>query len=212
MRSTPLIRSCTWADKVNPSVPDVSQLHSLAAPGATITLGDGIQIDSLPDLTLEEGCLLQIGDRTVLRRDVEIRITKGASVILGDDVKIDRGVRIIATNGSTVEIGNESAIGLGSVLNGGDSIRIGRQCLISGYVYLQTSMHRFESRAPIREQGYEHAPIELGDDVWLGAHVAVHPGCQLRAGTVVGSNAVLRVSTAEYEIWAGVPAVRVGTR
>jgi acetyltransferase-like isoleucine patch superfamily enzyme len=133
-------------------------------------------------------------------------------VILGDDVKLDRGVRIIATNGTTVTVGNESAIGLGSVLNGGDSITIGKQCLISGYVYLQTSMHRFESRTPIREQGYEHSPVTLGDDVWLGAHVSVHPGCRLARGTVVGSNAVLRDSTAEYEIWAGVPAARVGTR
>ena len=129
---------------MNPSIPDVSQLHSLAAPGATIVLGDGIQIDSLPDLTIEEGCSLRIGDRTVLRRDVEIRITKGASVILGDDVKIDRGVRIIATNGSTVEIGNESAIGLGSVLNGGDSIH-DRQTMPDLRLRLPTDEH-----APLR--------------------------------------------------------------
>jgi acetyltransferase-like isoleucine patch superfamily enzyme len=187
-------------------------LHDLAPPGTTIAVGGDVQIDSLPDLTIEEGCTLRIGARTVLRRDVEVRITNGATVILGDDVKIDRGVRIIATNGATVTVGNGSAIGLGSVLNGGDSITIGKQCLISGYVYLQTSMHRFESRAPIREQGYEHSPIALGDDVWLGAHVSVHPGCQLRTGTIVGSNAVLRESTAEYEIWAGVPAVCVGLR
>jgi serine O-acetyltransferase len=31
-------------------------------------------------------------------------------------------------------------------------------------------------------------------------------------GTIVGANAVLRESTGPYEIWAGIPARRVGLR
>lgn len=31
-------------------------------------------------------------------------------------------------------------------------------------------------------------------------------------GTIIGANAVLTQSTGDYEIWAGVPAVKIGKR
>jgi acetyltransferase-like isoleucine patch superfamily enzyme len=52
----------------------------------------------------------------------------------------------------------------------------------------------------------------LGDDVWLGAHVVVLPGSHLADGTVVGSNAVIRATTQPGEVWAGVPAHKIGER
>ena len=191
---------------------EVADLLAAGDPGSTVRVGDGLELSPGLDLTVASGSTLDVGEGCVIRRDVEIRVTGGATVRLGRSVKLDRGVRIIATNGSTVAIGEGTAIGLGSVLNGGDDLMIGRQCLVSGYVYLQTSMHRFAAGTPIREQGYDHAPVVLGDDVWLGTHVTILPGCNLADGTVVGSNAVLRTSTQKEEIWAGVPARCVGQR
>jgi serine O-acetyltransferase len=57
--------------------------------------------------------------------------------------------------------------------------------------------------------------IEVGDDVILGAGAKVM--CErgilrIGRGTVVGANAVLLDSTGENEIWAGVPARKVGIR
>jgi serine O-acetyltransferase len=47
-----------------------------------------------------------------------------------------------------------------------------------------------------------------------GSVVAVPPEEELRVGTgtVVGANSVLTVSTGEWEVWAGVPARRIGSR
>jgi serine O-acetyltransferase len=57
--------------------------------------------------------------------------------------------------------------------------------------------------------------IEVGDDVILGAGAKVM--CErgilrIGRGTVVGANAVLLDSTGENEIWAGIPARKVGIR
>jgi serine O-acetyltransferase len=57
--------------------------------------------------------------------------------------------------------------------------------------------------------------IEIEDDVILcpGAKVLCKEGVlYVRRGTVVGANAVLLQSTGEDEIWAGVPARRIGQR
>jgi len=53
------------------------------------------------------------------------------------------------------------------------------------------------------------------DDVILapGAKVLCSQGVlRVRRGSVVGANAVLLVSTNEGEIWAGVPAKKIGDR
>ena len=58
--------------------------------------------------------------------------------------------------------------------------------------------------------------VVIGDDVTVGAGAKVlyAAGQELvvAEGTVVGANAVLRESTGPYEIWAGIPARRVGLR
>jgi serine O-acetyltransferase len=59
------------------------------------------------------------------------------------------------------------------------------------------------------------------DGILIEDDVVLSPGCKVlckagvlrvRRGTVVGANAVLLQSTGENEIWAGVPARRVGIR
>lgn len=172
----------------------------------------GFTCEAFPSvITKGEGSIL-IGENVTFRKDVEIRATGKAAVIIGSNVKLDRGVRIIATNNSTVEIGDNSAVGLHTVMNGGDSISLGRYSLISGFVYLQTSMHQHEVGIPIRKQGYDHGPIVLEDDVWLGAHVVVMPGVTIRTGSIVGSSSVVTKSIEEGQVVAGVPAKVIRSR
>jgi serine O-acetyltransferase len=57
--------------------------------------------------------------------------------------------------------------------------------------------------------------IEIGDEVILapGSKVLCKAGVlKVSAGSVIGANAVLLESTGEGEIWAGVPATKVGRR
>mgnify|MGYP003332885161 CR=1 FL=1 len=95
---------------------------------------------------------------------------------------------------------------------GGDDITIGKSCLISGFVYIQTSMHKHDKGQFIKKQGFTHSPIILGDDVWLGAHSTIMPNCNLKQGTIVGSNAVVTKSSNLNEILAGVPAKKINIR
>lgn len=57
--------------------------------------------------------------------------------------------------------------------------------------------------------------VVIEDDAWICAGAKVIGGAEeLRVGrgTVVGANAVLLESTGPWEIWAGAPARKVGTR
>ena len=168
--------------------------------------------DQIPRITINKGSSLLIEKDVYLRSDVEIRAHENSKIIIEKDVKVDRGVRLLSTNNSTLKIGSNSSIGLYSVFNGGDDIIIGNSCLISGFVYIQTSMHSHKKGIFVKEQGYSHSPINMGDDVWLGAHSTILPGCKLGNGSIVGSNAVVTKSISSNEIVVGVPAEKIKER
>lgn len=184
------------------------QLYS----SARIKIGNNFQCESFPSLLVNQGCKVTIGDNVLLRKDVEIRSHGTSKIRIENNVRIDRGVRLLAANKSEILIGEGSRLGLYTVLNGGDSIHIGKKVLISGFVYLQTSMHNHKKNQVVQDQGYSHKPIKLMDDAWLGAHVVVLPGCLIENGVVVGSNAVVTKSITEYNVVAGVPAKCINKR
>jgi acetyltransferase-like isoleucine patch superfamily enzyme len=100
-----------------------------------------------------------------------------------------------------------------AVFNGGASISVGMNCLISGFVYLQTSMHRFQNREiMVKDQGYEHADISIGNNAWLAAHVVILPGCRVGDDAIVGSNAVVTRDVEMGHIVVGVPARTIRDR
>jgi len=110
------------------------------------------------------------------------------SVPIGDDLEIAHGGFGIVIH-SKAQIGNRVKLYPGVTLGRAD-------------IYKPASVSRFEG-------------IFIDDDVILS------PGCKVLCkdgilrvgrGTVVGANAVLLQSTGEWEIWAGIPAYKVGER
>lgn len=87
--------------------------------------------------------------------------------------------------------------------------RIGRGV----HIYQGVTIGRADIYQPMDKSKFEGVVIE--DDVILcpGCKVLCKEGIlKVGAGTVIGANAVLLESTGEYEIWAGSPARRVGSR
>jgi len=191
----------------------IGYLAKLLYAGRNVRIGKRFRADGLPRILVDAGARVEIGDDVEFRSGVELRAHGASRMTIQSSVRIDRGVRILAANHSQISIGSRARIGLYSVLNGGDSITVGDNALISGFVYLQTSMHAFKSReVAIRDQGYEHAPVILGDGSWLGAHVVVMPGITVGPHAVVGSNAVVTQDVPGWEIVVGVPAKSIRSR
>lgn len=177
-----------------------------------LKIGKNFQCDTLPKTLINNGSTVEIGDHVVFRRNVEIRAHNGALLKIGNDCRIDRGVRLLANNKSKLELDNGVRVGLYSVFNGGDSIFIGENTLISGFVYLQTSMHKYQGDADIKNQGYNHDPIYLEGNNWIGTHAILFPGVRLGKKCIVGSSSVVNKSFEENSILAGAPAILLKKR
>lgn len=188
-------------------------LTKLIYKSENISIGKDFKCDGIPRILIDKDAKLSIGNGVEFRSGVEIRVHGTSKILISDHVRIDRGVRLLSANKSTVKIGEKSRVSLYTVMNGGDDITIGKKVLISGFVYLQTSMHKFsDPKKPIQEQGYFHGPIILEDDVWLGAHVTVMPEVKICKGSIVGSNAVVTKTINSYKVFGGIPAKELKIR
>jgi acetyltransferase-like isoleucine patch superfamily enzyme len=105
---------------------------------------------------------------------------------LGDNVSINRACNLSAFGGLT----------------------IGNDVSIAHATSILTTEHGFSDPSrPIKEQPVAHAPVTIGDNVWIGAQVCILAGVSLAPGTIVGAGSVVKHPVTEKNCTiAGVPA------
>lgn len=114
------------------------------------------------------------------------------------------------------EIPPSVEIGPGFLLHhGGVGVVIHPKTVIGARVgiYPGVTLGRADVQRPASASAFEGILVE--DDVILGAGAKVlceQGVLRVRRGTVLGANAVLLESTGENEVWAGMPARKVGQR
>jgi acetyltransferase-like isoleucine patch superfamily enzyme len=137
-------------------------------------------------------------------------------VALGDRVILQEDVSFFYDSywkpGPSIRIGDDSFVGRGCEFNVRASVRVGRRCLIAAGCKFIDQNHQFASRAMIADQARTEAPIVIEEGAWLGANVVVLAGVTIGAGAVIGACALVNRSVPAGEIWAGVPARKIGSR
>jgi acetyltransferase-like isoleucine patch superfamily enzyme len=114
--------------------------------------------------------------------------------------------------GVAIRIGNRVFLGRGCEFNCTGSITIGDDCLIAAGTRFVDHDHGIALGQPMNQQQSPMAPILVGEDVWIGANVVVLKGVTIGSGAVIGAGAIVTKSVPPNEIWAGVPARKIGER
>ena len=104
---------------------------------------------------------------------------------------------------------------LGNTTLGKDFVCHNRIVTIHGHlmmaedVLFQGGGHKFDNPDVIigSEGNLPDTPLEIGDDVWIGARVIVLPGCKrIGAHSIIGAGAVVTHDVPDYAIVGGNPA------
>jgi serine O-acetyltransferase len=107
-------------------------------------------------------------------------------------------------------------IGPGFLLHhGGMGVVIHPKTVIGARVgiYPGVTLGRADVYRPASQSKFEGIVVEENVILGAGAKILCESGIlRVGHGTVIGANAVLLGSTGENELWAGVPAKKVGTR
>ncbi|MBF7687586.1 acyltransferase [Acinetobacter rathckeae] len=147
----------------------------------TIEIGENVFISPLAHIFAERGRKITIGDNTFIAAD---------SVLHGP-----------------LTIGNEVAINHHCILDGGRAgIVLHDQARLAAYTHLYAFNHGIEKDTAIYQQPVTSKGIEVGQDVWLGAHVGVRDGVKIGDHAVVGMHSMVTKNVEPYAVVAGNPA------
>lgn len=136
---------------------------------------------------------------------------KSISEASGENISIHPNVYIF--NLDRFVVGDNVSIHPFCYIQASGGITIGNDVSIAHGVTLMTENHIFSDlNEPINNQGTEKKEIVIRNDVWIGAKATILYGTIIERGTIIGANAVVTKSTADYAVYAGVPAVMIKER
>ncbi|MBR9978422.1 MAG: acyltransferase [Bacteroidetes bacterium] len=136
---------------------------------------------------------------------VELRIDPQAVLYIGSDVMVLHDSWLIAHPGDTLHLEDDVYISRQCTVSG--SVRIGCGTLIGAFATIIDANHVFDdTKRQIREQGGRQRPIDIGSDVWIGAHAIILEGVMIGDGAVVAANATVTKDVPPGAVVAGSPA------
>ena len=146
---------------------------------------------------------VEIGENCFISPLAHIFAEPGRKIIIGDNSFIAAD----CTLHGPLEIGNEVAINHHCILDGGRAgIQLHDQVRIAAYCHLYAFDHGMDLAQPIYQQPVRSQGIEIGKDVWLGAHVGVKDGIHIDAHAVIGMNSMVTKNVEARAVMAGNPA------
>ena len=135
------------------------------------------------------------------------------NIEIGDNVYVGHYTILKGYHKNLMVIGDHTWIGQQCFLHSAGGLRIGKAVGIGPRVTILTSQHRALDRdLPVYFSPLEFAEVVLEDGCDIGAGTIILPGVKVGEGAIIGAGAVVTCDIPPYEIWAGVPARKIGER
>lgn len=138
----------------------------------------------------------------------QVRIGDGCSIETGVAFKFDGPWM----EGPRIRIGDRCFIGRNCEFNIKCGIDIADDSLIASGCRFVDHDHGIDLGSLMRLQPGPVSAISVGRDVWIGANAVILKGVNIGSGAIIGAGAVVTKSVPAKEIWAGVPARKIGLR
>jgi acetyltransferase-like isoleucine patch superfamily enzyme len=174
-----------------------------------------------------KGCNVQPGARV----SWSVKVHQGRAIVLGGGVEVLRNSTLDATSsfdgvslrigpgsrvkenvwcacyGGSIEVGKQVLIGRNTVLYGHGGIVVGDWTMIGPNVTIVSSEHVYwADDGTFQAQGFTREPIEIGENVWIGANCVILGGSRIERDVVVGAGAVVTDTLRSGYVYVGVPA------
>ena len=155
-------------------------------------LGDNVAIYE-PCIILKPE-MISLGDG--VRIDSFCKLEGGLGIIIGRWVHISSFCHI-NVGGGRVEIGDGVGIASGARILAGSNLKTGEF---------------MSAAAPRDRQAVRRGMVRIGNQAFVGAGATIMLDVMIGQGAIVGAGAVVTHDVPAWEIWAGVPAKKIGDR
>jgi len=157
---------------------------------------------------------IHIGDNVVIDDGccLDAKGTDNRGISIASGVFIGRNTILSCKNGDIL-LDENANIGFNCEVFSAARVRVGRNVLVAAYTYLVGGDHLYDrTDIPVLQQGRTARGIDVGDNVWLGAHVVVTDGSTVGCDAIVGAGAVVVGEVPAFAIAVGIPATVVRDR
>lgn len=163
-----------------------------------ITFGKNVYFRGAPLIEIVDGGRLQIGNNVTINS-----LNRRYHLNMYSRVKL-----FAEGKDAHIRIGDNTRIH-GTCIHARTSVIIGKNCLVAANCQIvDSSGHDVDLGIPslrIFSKGHSH-PIEIKDNVWIGANVIIMPGVTIGEGSVVGAGSIVTRDVPEMVLAAGNPA------
>ena len=135
-----------------------------------------------------------------------MRIINRRKIFIGNDVIILNGARMETWDNGEIHIGDGTSIEQGCHIIATDTLTIGKDCMLSAWIYIADCNHIYNSDMKLRDAGLKTMKTRVGNNVFIGIGAKIMPGVTIGDHAVIGANAVVTHDIPGYQIWGGVPA------
>ena len=125
---------------------------------------------------------------------------------LGNNCRIGDDVYFETAGKGFIKLGDNAQINNGTVIIAHEHIILGNNSGISEYCTVEDAMHGVEPDTLFMKQSMNTAPIDIGDDVFIGRGCIIQKGVTIGDGAIVAANSVVTKSVEPMTIVGGVPA------
>ncbi|GAB6059909.1 acyltransferase [Desulfonatronum parangueonense] len=169
--------------------------------GSGLIIGRGVSIRHPGKITL--GHRVGVDDNVLL----DASGLESEGIFIHDEVIVSRNCMVQAKIGSTT-IGSRTEVGANTIISSISKVEIGKYGLIGPHCLIGGGHYKIDrSDIPMMDLGWtSRGPVEVGDDVWMGAGVVIPDGVRVGTGCVIGAGAVVSKDLPDYAVAMGVPA------
>lgn len=148
-----------------------------------------------------------------LYEGIKLAVQPGARLTLSDRVSLQKGAVISLAAGTEAFLGEGVYLGEYSVVMVKQSIKIGPRSMIGPHCVFADYGHAFESASEVMTPDKVLCkPIQVEENVWVGAGAKILAGVTLGKGSVIGAGSVVTRDVPPFAVVAGAPAKVLRTR
>lgn len=143
-------------------------------------------------LKLGKGSAFNGGFIALISPLTEITVDRGGKLSWGKLIKIRSGSKIRVRKGAICKIGDNFSMSNNCVLTAHESIVIGNGVQFGPGVLVYDHDHDFRASGGLAAKKYKTTPIEIGNNVWIGANSIILRGTKIGDNCVVGAGTIVK--------------------
>lgn len=134
---------------------------------------------------------LRFGSLPRISLGTEISLDRNAQLIIGSRLNMRGSARIRVRNAAVLRIGNNVSININNMIACHESITIGNDVQFSPNVQIYDHDHDYNVKNGVIAGKYKTAPVEIGNNVWIGANTIILKGVHIGNNSVIAAGSVV---------------------